>query len=97
MDGKVSEDHSAVAAVVSGRVQGVGFRFSAQRAAQRFKLTGYVRNEMDGTVSVYYEGRKERVADFTAWLKKGPQGSRVNRVNTRSVQAKGCRLFEILF
>lgn len=47
-----------------GRVQGVGFRFTAQRAAGRHKLTGFVRNLWDGTVEILAQGRPEDIDDY---------------------------------
>ena len=46
-----------------GRVQGVGFRFTAQRVAMRYKLTGFVRNTSDGRVEMLLQGRAEDVDD----------------------------------
>lgn len=46
-----------------GRVQGVGFRFTAQRASRRRQLTGFVRNLWDGTVEMLAQGRPEEVDD----------------------------------
>jgi len=46
-----------------GRVQGVGFRFTAQRAASRHKLTGFARNLWDGTVEMLAQGRPEDIDD----------------------------------
>ncbi len=47
----------------AGRVQGVGFRFTAQRVAMRYKLTGFVRNTSDGGVEMLLQGRTEDVDD----------------------------------
>jgi acylphosphatase len=48
----------------AGRVQGVGFRFTARRLAQGFAVTGYVRNEPDGRVEVVAEGEPETIDAF---------------------------------
>ena len=50
----------------SGSVQGVGFRFTAQREAQHFNVTGYVRNLPDGRVELVAEGDRDEVDRFTA-------------------------------
>jgi acylphosphatase len=76
---------SAYHATVHGRVQGVGFRFSAQREALRLGLTGWVRNCGDGTVETHFEGTPVKTADFLSWLHKGPPGARVLRVDNRPV------------
>jgi acylphosphatase len=70
-------------AVVHGRVQGVGFRYSATRAATRLGVTGWVRNDRDGTVEVWCEGDAPAVNSFLAWLEKGPPGSRVTQIQKR--------------
>lgn len=67
----------AFSAVVRGRVQGVGFRYSAMREARRLMLCGRVANNPDGTVSVYAEGDAASLERFAAWLKKGPPGAAV--------------------
>ncbi len=66
---------------ISGRVQGVGFRYSAQREAIRLGLTGWVRNDPDGTVSLYCEGPAEKTAVFLKWLEKGgPSMSHITNI-----------------
>jgi len=57
--------------IVSGRVQGVGFRFSAQQKAIELQLTGWVRNKSDGTVEIEVEGEKEIVEKFISHVEKG--------------------------
>ncbi len=57
---------------VFGRVQGVGFRFSAQGAAVSLGVTGWVRNEPDGTVLIHCEGESSLVDQFVTWCRKGP-------------------------
>lgn len=47
--------------IFSGRVQGVGFRFTARRIAQRYELSGFVRNLPDGTVEMFAQGDAEDV------------------------------------
>jgi acylphosphatase len=60
-----------------GRVQGVGFRWFARRAAQDLDLTGRVRNLPDGRVEVEAAGAPERLDAFRERLRQGPPGSRV--------------------
>ncbi|HTP58310.1 MAG TPA: acylphosphatase, partial [Spirochaetia bacterium] len=70
----------AVRAVVHGRVQGVGFRWSALREARRLGLRGTVGNRGDGTVEVVAEGDATAVDIFLAWLRRGPPGAHVTDV-----------------
>jgi acylphosphatase len=65
---------------VSGRVQGVGFRWSAVSEARRLGLRGRVRNAADGSVEVEAEGVAGSLADFLAWLRRGPPGAWVTGV-----------------
>jgi acylphosphatase len=67
--------------VLSGRVQGVGFRFFAEHAARMEGLAGWVRNQADGSVEVSAEGDQEAVLRFEAKLRRGPAGARLERVD----------------
>ncbi len=66
--------------VVSGRVQGVGFRYFLQDAARREGLHGYVSNQDDGSVEAVVEGEAESVGRFERRLRQGPSRSRVEQV-----------------
>ncbi|MDR1307169.1 MAG: acylphosphatase [Treponema sp.] len=84
-----AEPPAAFFARVRGRVQGVGFRYSAIREAHRLGIRGWVRNTAGGDVEVWAEGGKERLAAFLAWLRRGPEFSRVDSVETQDKQPKG--------
>jgi acylphosphatase len=58
--------------VISGRVQGVFFRSEARRAAHRFGVHGWVRNEPDGTVEAILEGEQKQIEAMLEWCRKGP-------------------------
>jgi acylphosphatase len=66
--------------VVSGRVQGVGFRWFVREKARRWGLTGWVRNRPDGTVEVAAIGRDENLEGLLRDIRVGPPGSRVDDV-----------------
>ncbi|NPV82574.1 MAG: acylphosphatase [Candidatus Aminicenantes bacterium] len=68
-------------AYISGRVQGVAFRFFAQHVANQLGITGWVRNLYDGRVEVVAEGDREALELFLAELKKGPRMARVEKVD----------------
>lgn len=57
---------------VKGHVQGVGFRWSASREARSMGITGFVRNQSDGSVYIEAEGWKEQLDVFAEWCKNGP-------------------------
>ena len=81
MKEKSEEKPTAFFALVSGRVQGVGFRYSAIREAQRLRLNGWVRNTYSGDVEVWAEGPREKLDLFLTWLRRGPQLARVDSIN----------------
>ena len=72
--------NAAFCAVVTGRVQGVGFRYSAVREARSLGIRGMVANLPDGSVKVSAEGDLLRLQRFLAWLHKGPPGAHVRDV-----------------
>ena len=63
--------------VVSGRVQGVGFRFSTRYTAERLGITGWVRNLPDGRVEVHLQGEAGAMGEMVDWLQRGPAGAQV--------------------
>lgn len=82
--------------VVSGRVQGVWFRDSMRREAERLGLAGWVRNLPDGNVEAAFEGAAEAVERLTDWCHHGPPGARVTSVVPRDEPAEGLSGFRIL-
>ncbi len=70
----------AVHIFVSGRVQGVGFRFYTMRVARQFGITGWVRNLYDGRVEIYAEGSKPNLSAFINEIKLGPPTSHVSNI-----------------
>ena len=89
------EKTAAFYARVSGRVQGVGFRYSAVREAHRLRINGWVRNTSNGDVEVWAEGTPETLASFLQWLRKGPQFSRIDSVDTVEKECKGYYDFNV--
>jgi acylphosphatase len=79
----------AFSAKVIGRVQGVGFRYSAVREARRLDLSGWVRNCSDGNVEVWAEGPQDKLDLFLKWLYRGPDSSRVHSVKVEDETPKG--------
>lgn len=75
------ENKFGIHCFISGKVQGVWYRASAQDEAVVLGLTGFARNLSDGRVEVKVFGEKEKVMAFYEWLKKGPKLARVDEVN----------------
>ncbi|MGQ9543025.1 MAG: acylphosphatase [Candidatus Bathyarchaeia archaeon] len=65
---------------VSGKVQGVFFRYETKKLAVRLGVSGWVRNLPDGRVEVVFEGEREAVEDMIEFCKRGPPGADVERV-----------------
>ena len=85
--------------IVSGRVQGVGFRFFTQNIANSLQLTGFVRNLYNGDVEIYAEGNKDQLEIFLEKVKKGPSLSYVENVQTtwKKIDKKRYNRFNIAF
>lgn len=68
--------------IIYGQVQGVGFRFFTWREAQRLGITGWVKNQRDGSVAVVAQGSEQQLAQFSAWLQQGPKTATVTHVES---------------
>ena len=75
--------------IISGEVQGVGYRFFAQRSSARHQVRGYVKNLKDGRVEVLAEGLAWAVEDFKYDLAAGPKHSRVGLIEEIVVDPSG--------
>ena len=82
--------------IVTGRVQGVGFRASCAREAVRLGVAGSVRNRIDGSVEVLAEGDEAVVASLTEWCRVGPTYSRVQSTDVVSEAPTGETTFRIV-
>ncbi len=81
--------------LISGKVQGVGYRFSCMETAYRLNIAGFVRNKRDGRVYVEAEGTEEALAEFIAWCRKGPMWARVTDVSVEDGEVIGYDAFQI--
>ncbi|MBN1941306.1 MAG: acylphosphatase [Candidatus Diapherotrites archaeon] len=64
--------------IVTGRVQGIGFRFSTLTWAKQFGVVGWVRNNLDGSVEIVAEGEEQSLMGFVEKVKRGPSIARVS-------------------
>lgn len=80
---------------VSGRVQGVGFRYSTRDQAVRLGVAGWVRNLPDGRVEAFVEGEPKAVTAMLDWLRSGPPGASVDDVRSSDVEADDATDFRI--
>lgn len=83
------EQRTARRWVIRGRVQGVGFRYFAQRAAESLGLAGYVRNLDDGSVEVYAVGTEEQLSQLAGLLRTGPRWAEVQGVEEQAAEVRG--------
>jgi acylphosphatase len=81
--------------VVSGHVQGVFFRDSTRREAQRHGVAGWVCNRRDGAVEAVFEGSRSAVEALVAFCRSGPRGASVAEVTTREEQPEGLTSFQV--
>ena len=80
MNSQSEEKHTQAHVFISGRVQGVSFRWYTQRKAQQLGLTGWVRNLWDGRVEATFEGPDKLVREAVAWCHRGDPPARVDKV-----------------
>jgi acylphosphatase len=81
--------------VVTGRVQGVGYRYFVLRQAEALGVSGFARNRADGAVEVVAEGTDAALADFEARLREGPSFAAVENVEREAIAERGSDGFHI--
>lgn len=84
-----------IVALVSGRVQGVGYRAFAKRKAEELGLSGYAENLPDGRVEVVAEGEEDDLKLFIEFLKRGPRLARVEAVDVTWSEPVGMKGFHV--
>jgi len=82
--------------MITGKVQGVGFRETTKMIANQMMVTGFVRNEKDGSVYIEVEGDEIFLEEFVNWCHEGPDRSRVENVVVNEAEVKNYRNFEVL-
>jgi acylphosphatase len=82
--------------IVHGFVQGVFFRDSVRRRAATAGVTGWVRNNREGTVEAVFEGERSAVEQLVDFSREGPRGARVDRVEVHVEEPEGADVFRIL-
>ena len=82
---------------VFGKVQGVFYRATSKTKADELGLTGWVKNESDGTVSLFVKGESKKVEEMVEWCKEGPTFSKVDKVEYEEVEQEEFSDFEIRY
>jgi acylphosphatase len=85
----------AVDVSVTGQVQGVFFRAEAQRQADRLGVSGWVRNEADGSVAAHFEGEPGAVDAIVGWCREGPSRAQVEDVDVRDAEPTGAEGLDV--
>ena len=80
---------------IYGRVQGVGYRYSALRAAKKTGVYGFVKNQADGSVYAEVEGDENKVYEFIKWCYQGPSFSQIQRIEKQEIPVQDFHNFEI--
>ncbi|MGB5156981.1 acylphosphatase [Desulfobacterium sp. N47] len=75
------KDKTRVHVIISGKVQGVFFRMETKRVADSSNVSGWVKNNSDGTVEAVFEGAQDAVDSVVKWCRKGPSHSKVSHVD----------------
>ena len=75
--------------IITGRVQGVGFRHSARSNARYHGIRGFIKNMSDESVYIEAEGPEEQLQQFIAWCRKGPGYGRVENLHIEKSSYKG--------
>jgi len=91
----MTDSHVRDRVLISGTVQGVGFRMSARHRAEQLGVSGWVRNLPDGRVEAAFEGDRAAVEAAVAWCREGPPAARVAEVEVISESPVGEAGFEI--
>jgi acylphosphatase len=84
-------------AVAHGFVQGVYFRDTTRQRARQHGVAGWVRNTADGTVEAVFEGPEDAVERMVEFMRGGPRGARVDRLEVLEEEPEGLRGFDVRF
>ncbi|HEY8689347.1 MAG TPA: acylphosphatase [Chitinophagaceae bacterium] len=82
--------------LVKGNVQGVFYRATAKKVADKLKLTGWIKNTKEGDVEITATGKEEQLNEFIKWCKKGPEKAQVEDVIIRHEPETSFTDFEII-
>lgn len=82
--------------LISGKVQGVGFRASTRRRAKNLELAGWVKNTEDGKVEAVFEGEDDNVEEMLDWCRKGPSIAKVVNVDVEEEEPEILEEFDLI-
>jgi len=86
----------AVKVIIYGKVQGVGFRNFVFLHARKLNIRGYVKNNPDGTVEAVFEGDEDNINKMIELCKRGPERSRVDKIDIKDIEINNYQDFRII-
>ncbi len=89
-------DAEAIHMFVHGHVQGVFYRANTQKAADRLRLTGWVKNCEDGSVEIHAEGDKDKLEELIEWCRHGPARAKVSKIDLNWIDSQGLHSFDVV-
>ena len=81
---------------IRGKVQGVSFRVTTKAVANQLGITGFIKNQIDGSVYAEAEGEDFELDNFVDWCHEGPEGAQVEKVEVTQGELQNYRNFEIV-
>lgn len=81
---------------IRGKVQGVSFRVATKAVANQLGITGFIKNQVDGSVYAEAEGKDFELDNFVDWCHEGPEGAQVEKVEITQGELQNYRNFEIV-
>ncbi|MGK7880170.1 MAG: acylphosphatase [Crocosphaera sp.] len=80
---------------ITGKVQGVGYRYSTVQEAQRLRVKGWVRNRLDGRVEAIFAGTEPLITKMLQWCHQGPRSAKVTDVTVERLEPQIYENFEV--
>lgn len=87
--------NKSVVLKIYGKVQNVGFRFHTKKTADSLQITGFVKNQPDGSVYIEAEGNESQLDHFILWCQNGPTWARVERIEMQSTPIQDFKGFVV--
>jgi acylphosphatase len=81
--------------IISGKVQGVGYRYYTAQQAKKLGITGWVKNLPDGRVEAIFEGTQQTITEMINWCRQGPSAAQVTDITINHEKPQGHKKFEI--
>ncbi|MGK7942021.1 MAG: acylphosphatase [Crocosphaera sp.] len=91
----VNSDIICVHVLITGIVQGVGYRYSTVQEAQKLGIKGWVRNLRDSRVEAIFEGKEPLVKQMVQWCHQGPRSAKVRDVTVKTIESQGYQEFAV--